>query len=153
MYRARSSMVVGAMIVISASLASCSSPEHSSGSALGRSESLDLADWRASMDGVLASDPENDSAAGVGSGGGSLSAEPGDADLVAACNGALRLRFEISTNGSPRDSIDVMCGAMATVRMTVPEDGTLDVSVPAASATVVDDRDARTFWYVVANPR
>ncbi|KTR03232.1 hypothetical protein NS184_14220 [Curtobacterium luteum] len=105
------------------------------------------------MDRVLASEPENDSAAGIGSGGGSLSAEPGDADVVAACNGALHVRFEISVNGSSRKSIDVQCGATATVRLMVPENGTLDVSIPDERSVLDAGQDGRTFWYIVASQR
>ncbi|WP_152998233.1 hypothetical protein [Curtobacterium luteum] len=146
-------MAASAALVVSASLASCSTTHQPSRSTLGRSEVLELATWRASMDRVLASEPENDSAAGIGSGGGSLSAEPGDADVVAACNGALHVRFEISVNGSSRKSIDVQCGATATVRLMVPENGTLDVSIPDERSVLDAGQDGRTFWYIVASQR
>ncbi len=143
-----------ALAVVS-SVASCSAPENGSARALDRTSAQALAAWRAAMDASLSNDPGNDSAAGIGSGGGSLSVSPGLADVVIACNGAERMQFGVRTGGSRRRTLDVACGAATTYRVDARAGGSIDVTVTATGRPIrsTQRRDAGPLWYVVANPR
>lgn len=145
---------ITAFAVVS-SVASCSTPEDDGARALSRTSSQALAAWQAAMDASLSTQPGNDSAAGIGSGGGSLVVDPGLTDVSIACNGVDRLRFEVRTKAARPRSVNVACGVATTYRVDVPRSASIDVAVSATGRPIspTQGRDEGPLWYVVANPR
>lgn len=112
-----------------------------------------LTSWQNSLDESLA-DPTRGSstAAGFTQGGGAIEAPAGRSDLLVACDGALKLKFEASSTktGDSVGSVTAICGIADRIELNMARTKDLSFTVEQVEGgTLVEaSKQPTVFWYV-----